>query len=101
MVPLLVRDARLLDPASALDTRGDLLILDGGPCRVGIESTVVDVTGTTVQLLRPGLVASQAPGDGAAGGERRERPAATGEQRRNDDGSPVGVGGGLLALTKP
>ncbi|MBX9582161.1 MAG: threonylcarbamoyl-AMP synthase [Gemmataceae bacterium] len=32
------------------------LILDGGPCPGGIESTVVDVTGGAVRLLRPGLV---------------------------------------------
>lgn len=32
------------------------LVLDGGPCTGGIESTVVDVTGPVVRLLRPGLV---------------------------------------------
>ena len=32
------------------------LILDGGPCPGGIESTVVDVTGDAVRVLRPGLV---------------------------------------------
>jgi L-threonylcarbamoyladenylate synthase len=31
-------------------------VLDGGPCPGGIESTVVDVTGEVVQLLRPGLI---------------------------------------------
>ncbi len=30
------------------------LILDGGACRVGVESTVVDVTGDTPVVLRPG-----------------------------------------------
>jgi L-threonylcarbamoyladenylate synthase len=34
----------------------DLLILDGGPCRVGIESTVVDVTGAAPVVLRPGMI---------------------------------------------
>ena len=29
-------------------------VLDGGPCRIGIESTVVDLTGKTPLLLRPG-----------------------------------------------
>lgn len=29
-------------------------IIDGGPCRVGIESTVVDMTGDTATILRPG-----------------------------------------------
>lgn len=30
------------------------LVLDGGPCEVGLESTVIDVTGSTPRLLRPG-----------------------------------------------
>lgn len=30
------------------------LILDGGPCEVGLESTVVDVTGARPRILRPG-----------------------------------------------
>ncbi|MBC8140790.1 MAG: threonylcarbamoyl-AMP synthase [Armatimonadetes bacterium] len=34
----------------------DLLILDGGACAVGIESTVVDATGETARVLRPGMV---------------------------------------------
>ena len=29
-------------------------VLDGGPCRVGVESTVVDLTGPLPTLLRPG-----------------------------------------------
>jgi L-threonylcarbamoyladenylate synthase len=33
------------------------LILDGGPCPVGLESTVLDLTGTVPVLLRPGGVA--------------------------------------------
>ena len=32
------------------------LILDGGPCRVGVESTVVDLTGEVPCVLRPGAV---------------------------------------------
>jgi L-threonylcarbamoyladenylate synthase len=34
----------------------DLLILDGGPCAVGIESTVLDLTGSMPSVLRPGAV---------------------------------------------
>jgi len=37
----------------SLEGRIDL-ILDGGPCESGIESTIIDCTGPTVQLLRPG-----------------------------------------------
>lgn len=33
-----------------------LLVLDGGACEVGIESTIVDVSGDTVRVLRPGRV---------------------------------------------
>jgi len=37
---------------------GDTLqILDGGPCEVGIESTVVAVEGDKLTLLRPGMIA--------------------------------------------
>jgi len=32
------------------------LVLDGGPTDVGIESTVVDVTGSVPTILRPGMV---------------------------------------------
>ena len=36
------------------------LILDGGPCRVGIESTVVDLTGGEPVVLRPGGITTEA-----------------------------------------
>ncbi len=50
-----------VSPTTAADVRSDLgdevdLILDGGPCRVGVESTIVDCTGDQVVLLRPGGV---------------------------------------------
>ena len=35
------------------------LILDGGPCRVGLESTVLDLSGATPVLLRPGGVTAE------------------------------------------
>lgn len=38
---------------------GDLLILDGGPCAVGIESTIIDCTRGAPVLLRPGAVTPQ------------------------------------------
>ena len=34
----------------------DLLILDGGPCAVGIESTIIDCTRGAPVLLRPGAI---------------------------------------------
>lgn len=32
------------------------LVLNGGPCQVGIESTVVDLSGKKVRILRPGQI---------------------------------------------
>jgi L-threonylcarbamoyladenylate synthase len=32
------------------------LILDGGPCKFGVESTIVDCTGARAEVLRPGAV---------------------------------------------
>ncbi len=40
-----------LKPDGAVD-----LVLDGGACPVGIESTIVDLSGPTPRLLRPGAV---------------------------------------------
>ena len=49
-----------VSPTTAAHVReefGDaLLILDGGPCAVGIESTIVDCTRARPVLLRPGAV---------------------------------------------
>ena len=36
------------------------LILDGGPCEVGLESTVIDLTQKKPQLLRPGAITYEA-----------------------------------------
>ena len=36
----------------------DLLILDGGPCTLGIESTIIDCTHGAPVLLRPGSISS-------------------------------------------
>jgi L-threonylcarbamoyladenylate synthase len=32
------------------------LVLDGGACRVGIESTIVDLSGDYLKILRPGMI---------------------------------------------
>jgi L-threonylcarbamoyladenylate synthase len=34
-------------------------ILDGGPCEVGVESTIIDCTGDVPRILRPGAVTVQ------------------------------------------
>ena len=36
------------------------LVIDGGAAQVGIESTVVDLTGETLRVLRPGMVSAEA-----------------------------------------
>ncbi len=46
------------------DELGDYLgdadqILDGGPCLVGVESTIIDCTGDVPKILRPGAITSQ------------------------------------------
>ncbi|MSO47374.1 MAG: threonylcarbamoyl-AMP synthase [Thermoleophilia bacterium] len=35
------------------------LILDGGPCTVGVESTIVDLTGAAPRILRPGAITAE------------------------------------------
>jgi L-threonylcarbamoyladenylate synthase len=50
-----------VSPTTAKHVRDELgnrvdLILDGGPCHVGIESTVLDLTAATPTILRPGAV---------------------------------------------
>jgi L-threonylcarbamoyladenylate synthase len=54
------------------------MVLDGGPCPGGIESTVVDVTGEVVRLLRPGPVTvpmlEEVVGRVETASRERERP---------------------------
>ena len=52
-----------------------LLILDGGPCPVGIESTIVDCSRGTPVLLRPGAI-TPAQIEAACGEPVRERDEA-------------------------
>jgi len=52
-----------ISPTTARHVEDDLgdavsLILDGGPCQVGIESTIVDLTGKRAILLRPGMISA-------------------------------------------
>lgn len=54
-----------LSPVTAEQVRRGLgaavdLVLDGGPCRVGIESTVLSLAGPVPVLLRPGMVSREA-----------------------------------------
>ncbi|MEN3536697.1 L-threonylcarbamoyladenylate synthase [Microbispora sp. ZYX-F-249] len=50
-----------VSPTTADHVRAELgdavdFVLDGGPCEVGVESTIVDATGDTPSILRPGGV---------------------------------------------
>jgi L-threonylcarbamoyladenylate synthase len=54
-----------VSPTTADHVRADLgdevdLILDGGPCTVGVESTIVDLTVEPPTVLRPGAVPAEA-----------------------------------------
>lgn len=60
--------------AHVADEFGDeLLIVDGGPCEVGIESTIIDCTRGEPVLLRPGRIT------------REQVEAVTGRQLRRPD----------------
>jgi L-threonylcarbamoyladenylate synthase len=53
-----------LSPTTAKHVREELgnaveIVLDGGPCDVGIESTIVDLTREPPVILRPGRVSAQ------------------------------------------
>ncbi|MCK6547462.1 threonylcarbamoyl-AMP synthase [Myxococcota bacterium] len=53
-----------VSPTTAAHVRADLgtdvdFVLDGGPCDVGIESTIVDVSGAEPVILRPGGVTKE------------------------------------------
>lgn len=53
-----------VSPTCASDVREELgdavdLVLDGGPCRVGIESTIVDLSQQHPCVLRPGAITLQ------------------------------------------
>jgi L-threonylcarbamoyladenylate synthase len=54
-----------VSPTAAAHVRADLggdvdFILDGGPCEVGVESTIVDLSGAEPAILRPGGVTREA-----------------------------------------
>jgi L-threonylcarbamoyladenylate synthase len=54
----------LVSPTTAAHVRADLgadvdLVLEGGPAEVGIESTIVDLSGAAPVLLRPGRISRQ------------------------------------------
>lgn len=56
-----------VSPTTAAHVREELgdavaMILDGGPCAVGIESTILDLSGNEPRILRPGMLDAAAIG---------------------------------------
>ncbi len=84
-----------VSPTTAQHVRDDLgddvdLVLDGGPCTVGVESTIVDLTVEPPSVLRPGgipLAALEAIVDGPVRGE--------------DTGPAAGAGHAAPPTTRP
>jgi L-threonylcarbamoyladenylate synthase len=57
-----------ISPTTAQHVRDDLgsevdLIVDGGPARIGVESTIIDLTGDVPAILRAGVIGPTALGD--------------------------------------
>ena len=53
-----------LSPTSADDVRSEFgnelaIVLDGGPSEVGIESSIVDLSGPEARILRPGMIQAE------------------------------------------
>lgn len=74
---------RVQDVIEDLDGKVDA-ILEGPDCRVGIESTVLDVTGDTPVILRPGIVTAENI-EAAIGKKVKVDPALYINQPRDED----------------
>lgn len=63
------------------------LVLEGGPCEVGIESTIVDLRGAQARVLRPGRIQpaqlSKALGSVVASGKAADSPRVSGDRTRH------------------
>jgi L-threonylcarbamoyladenylate synthase len=83
-----------VSPTTAAHVHADLgadvdLILDGGPCTVGVESTIVDVTGSEPAILRVGGITE------------RDVTRVTGRAARMRDDGTVAAPGTLPAHYAP
>lgn len=72
--------------AHVIQDFGDSLdaVIDGGPCPVGLESTIVDLSGSTPRILRPGAIAAaslQPALDGLLGARGEATPRVPGALR--------------------
>ena len=83
-----------VSPTTAAHVVDDLgpavdVVLDGGPCRVGLESTIVDTTGPQPVLLRPGGISTV------------EIEAVLGHSLLDDRGGPARASGMLVSHYAP
>lgn len=72
-------------------------ILDGGPCEVGVESTIIDCTGDAPRILRPGAVtvAMIEESTGLSVGDSNKQAGEIGADGSAVDGSQIRVSGSL------
>lgn len=73
----------------------DLMVLDGGPCQVGIESSIVDCTRSRPVLLRPGVL-TRAELEAACG-----EPVLSKDELLNESGGAPRASGTLEAHYAP
>ncbi len=82
-----------VSPTTAQHVRDEfgpgLMVLDGGPCEVGIESTIVDCTAERPALLRPGRL------------DRRDIEAVLGQPLADRDGQSPRASGTLESHYAP
>jgi len=90
------------------------MIIDGGPCAVGIESTIVDLTEETPVILRPGIITREmiknvAGRCGLADANGNEKPKAPGMKYKHYapqakltvvTGSPQNIAAAINAFIK-
>lgn len=77
-----------VSPTTAAHVRADLgddvdMVLDGGPCAIGVESTIVDLTGARPAVLRTGAITA----------ERLSEVLGVPVDRADDEPSPGPAGG--------
>jgi L-threonylcarbamoyladenylate synthase len=97
-----------LSPTTAEHVRKSLgqkveMVLDGGPCTVGIESSVISLTGPVPRILRPGMITQTqieeviGPVETGAGGESPgQHPRHYSPRTRIVFGQPPDLGRGVV-----